>query len=241
MTVYFGPNPNLVGSIITEGLIAYVNTNTLFYRGENFITDVSGNNNNGTLINSPTYSSANSGTLSFDGSNQAIKFSATETSNISGPTSISVGMFCKSDNSSSTGWNTFWSGVSKYNQFILGPNGVNGKMAFLIYTNTWYPSGYGGAIWGQENIDPREYHYYVGVYDRPTGTSSLYVDGNLEVSFNVGSMNLNNDTGNWWIGKRDISESYLQFSMGSAQIYNRALSQQEVLTNFANLRIRFGV
>ena len=54
-------------------------------------------------------------------------------------------------------------------------------------------------------------------------------------------MNLNNDTGNWWIGKRDISESYLQFSMGSAQIYNRALSQQEVLTNFANLRIRFGV
>jgi hypothetical protein len=241
MTVYFGPNPNLsFKDIVTDGLIAYLNTDNYPGSGES-ITDLTGNNNNGVLINSPTYTSSNGGILSFNGFNQAIRFPATQISNLTGPISISVAMFCKSDYFSSNGWSTFWSGISKYSQFILGPNAVNGKMAFLIYTDTWYPLGYGGSIWGQEDIDPREYHYYVGVYDQPAGMQYLYIDGDLEVSFNVGSMSLLNDNDIWWVGKRDVSETYLQFSMGSVQLYNKALSQQEVIKNFNALRGRFGV
>jgi len=39
------------------------------------IYDVSGNNRNGTLVNSPTYNAANSGYLSFNGTNQRITYS----------------------------------------------------------------------------------------------------------------------------------------------------------------------
>lgn len=82
-----------------------------------------------------------------------------------------MSMFCKSNYNSTLGWNNYWAGVSKYSQFILGPNGANGtgKMVFIINSGTWYPLGYGGAIWGQKNINPKDWHLYTGVYNQNTG------------------------------------------------------------------------
>jgi hypothetical protein len=131
--------------------------------------------------------------------------------------------------------------VSKYNQFILGPNAVNGKMAFLVYSGTWYPTNYSSAIWGQTTIDPREYHYYVGTYNQSTGILSVHVDGVVEYSSNIGVRTLNNDPNGFAIAKRDISGNFLNAEIPKVDIYNRALSESEIKQNFEATRSRYGI
>lgn len=228
-------------NIVTSGLTLYLDAgNYDSYSGGTTWYDLSGFDNNGTLNNGPIY---NDGKIIFDGNNDYVSINHNTTNpnstNIRG--SLSVGMFCKSDHTLSTGWNTYWAGVSKYSQFILGPNGIGGKMAFLIHSGTWYPTGYGGAVWGQTNIDVRDYHYYVGTYNQDTGILSLYVDGILEVSFNIGVKTLSDDPNEFVINKRDVSGNYLKSTNLVVHIYNRALSATEVLQNFNAIKHRVGL
>jgi len=66
-----------VTSIVTSGLVLYLDAgNASSYSGTGTTwTDLSGNGNNGTLINGPTFNSANGGSIVFDGSNDYIQFS----------------------------------------------------------------------------------------------------------------------------------------------------------------------
>ena len=227
--------------IVEDGLIFYLDAaNPRSYDGAGTTwTDLTTDKANGTLVNmtSSNLIEENGGVFTFDGTNDYINVPAATKTNLRG--SLTVTMFAKSNDSSSNGFNIYWSGVSKYEQFILGPYGENKKMAFLIYSGTWYPAGYGGNIWGQSNIDPREYHYYVGMYDKDSGLLSLYVDGNLEYSSNIGSRTLADDPNNFTICKRDVSGHYLNASIGLVQIYNRALSAEEVLKNYNATKWRF--
>ena len=61
--------------IVTDGLVMYLDAaNPKSYPGTGTTwTDISRNNNNGTLTNGPTFSSANLGSIVFDGSNDAIQ------------------------------------------------------------------------------------------------------------------------------------------------------------------------
>lgn len=60
--------------IVTNGLVLYLDAgNSKSYPGSGTAwNDLSGNNHNGTLINSPTYSSANKGGIIFDGVNDGV-------------------------------------------------------------------------------------------------------------------------------------------------------------------------
>ena len=229
------------GKIVTDGLVLTLDaadTNS-YTSGSTTWRDMSGNGNNGTLTNGPTFDSANGGSIVFDGVDDSVLMPATPSVNIRG--SVTVGMFCKSNQEN---WNVYWSGISKYSQFILGPNVLNSsnsRMAFLVRSNTWYPEGYGGQIWGQDNLDRTQYHYYVGRYNQSTGYLSLFVDGEEEVNFDIGVQTLRDDTGDYDIGKRDGSSHFLNFTLGIAQIYNRALTDSEILQNYNTLKPRFGL
>jgi hypothetical protein len=69
MGVYAGPEIN------ESGLVLCLDAgNTKSYPGSGTTwTDLSGNGNTGTLVNGPTYSSANGGSIVFDGSNDYIQ------------------------------------------------------------------------------------------------------------------------------------------------------------------------
>jgi hypothetical protein len=234
--MFTGPN------IITDGLVLYLDAaNQKSYPGTSTAwTDLSGNGNNGTLVNGPTFNSGNNGSIVFDGVNDHVEINDFSGNlNIRG--SVTVSMLCKSNWTSETGWNTSWTGVSKYNQFILGPNGTNGKMAFLVHSGTWYPLGYGNQIWGQTDINPKDYHLYTGVYNQESGFVYFYVDGDLEVSFNIGIRVLTDDPNSFTIAKRDVSNNYLNSSISHISIYNRALTTQEILQNYNATKSRFGL
>jgi hypothetical protein len=232
--MFTGPN------IVTDGLVLYLDAaNQKSYRGSGTVwTDLSGNGNNGTLINGPTFDSGNTGNLVLDGVNDYVNISNSDSMNIRG--SLTVSMFIKSNALSSIDWEGLWAGVSKYNQFILGPNG-NSIMAFLVNSGGWYPSNFNDNIWGQENININDWHMYTGVYNQDSGIQYLYVDGNEEASFNIGSKILTDDPNSFTIGKRDTSNNYLNSSISHISIYNRALTPQEVFQNYNATKSRFGL
>jgi hypothetical protein len=68
MSCFAGPEP------VTSGLVLHLDAaNPRSYPGSGTAwNDLSGNGNNGTLINSPTYSSNNKGTIVFDGTNDYV-------------------------------------------------------------------------------------------------------------------------------------------------------------------------
>jgi hypothetical protein len=71
--------------IISNGLILYLDAgNAASYPGSGTTwTDVSGNINTGTLTNGPTYSSANGGSIVFDGSNDYVLANNTNLNSLS--------------------------------------------------------------------------------------------------------------------------------------------------------------
>lgn len=223
-------------SLARNGLVLHLDAaNPKSYPG-------SGNNwydlnkvNNGILINSPVKSSNGNGSFELDGVNNYISIDADDSTNLTG--SFTVSMLCKSN---SGGWSAYWAGVSKYNQFILGPTGNNGKMAFLVHSGNWYPTNYNTtSVWKQTDIDPTDYHLYTGVYDKTAGYSYLYIDDRLECSFNIGSLTLTDDPNGFVIGKRDVSTHYLKMSLLDVKLYNKALSHGEIKQNFQALRGRY--
>ena len=233
--------------IVEDGLILCLDAaNPRSYPGAGTTwTDLTTDKANGTLVNMTPSNliEENGGVFTFDGIDDYINVPAATKTNLRG--SLTVAMFAKSNYSSSDGFYSsndnvpYWTGVSKYNQFILGPNNLR-KMAFLIHDGDWHPTSYNSDVWGQSNIDFREYHYYVGMYDKDSGLLSLYVDGNLQNSFNIGSgKTLSDDPNNFTICKRDVSGLYLSASVGLVQIYNRALSASEVLQNYNATKWRF--
>ena len=69
--------------IVTDGLVFAVDAaNKKSYSGSGTVwNDLSGNGNNGTLINGPTFDSENGGSINFDGSNDRCDFTTFSTSN----------------------------------------------------------------------------------------------------------------------------------------------------------------
>ena len=232
-------NTWLYSSTPTEGLVLHLDASELasYPKSGNTWYDMSGNDNHGSLINGPLFKNDHEGIIELDGVDDYILVPYSPTTNIRG--SLTVSMFAKSTRST---WYPYWNGVSKYNQFILGANGA-GEMAFLIYSNTWYPSGYGGAIWGQAGINtPNEWHLYTGTYNQDSGDLKMYVDGVETASFNIGYQVLNNDPDKLEIGRRECcAHRNIDMSLGYTQIYNRALSQDEILQNYNAHKSRFGL
>ena len=70
--------------IVLDGLTAYVDANipTSYSGSGTAWNDISGNSNNATLINGPTYSTDNGGAIVFDGSNDYASFGSAEVMNL---------------------------------------------------------------------------------------------------------------------------------------------------------------
>ena len=228
MTVAYNP------SCVTNGLVLYLDAgNIKSYPGSGTTwTDLSGNGNTGTLVNGPTYDSANGGSLVFDGSNNYVS-----TSNIANNLSaFTVSCVFKTNYSgiqflvaklvnysSGAGWGLFLNSGSI--RFILQENGSNWG---VYYTAT----GYANNLW----------HHATAVI---TGglLSAMYVDGVA-----IGTTLV---TGTAWtsysntvqvrVGTDAAPEFFFKGNISLPQVFTRALSATEILQNFSALRGRFGL
>jgi hypothetical protein len=228
-----GPN------IVTNGLIlaldaanpkSYVSESTIWY-------DKSGNGNNGTLTNGPTFDSANLGSIVFDGvddrvsrntaidTGQNFTVSAWIYPTILGTTRRAV-VANGYNFSARNGWLFSTAGAGNNNTFFLS---IGTDIALCIAPantlsiNTW------------QNI--------TAVVTSGGETINVYLNGNIinnaAKNTNTGTITYTNPQFN--VGFRDINNQQDPYTgnISSVQIYNRALSSEEIEQNYKALKSRY--
>ena len=186
--------------------------------------------NNGTLTNGPTYSSANGGSIVFDGTNDYA--GTTINSGLSGSFT-----FCCFVNVNSITAN----GAILTSQFstnywaFLGFNPSN-QLTFALFDNTNNPIAISST-----NVTPGTWCYITGVRNTVTDTISIFFNG-----ISTGSANDSTTSVPSYIafnvgGQTNVAGRYANCKVAIAQIYNRALSATEISQNYNALRARFGI
>lgn len=219
--------------IITNGIILFLDANnTNSYPGSGTAWyDLSGYGNTGTLTNGPTFSSANGGSIVFDGSDDYVNIA--NASNLNGTsqtvniwflyTSIpgnGVSVMGKHDSLGSySGYNMYLYAGSVGCQFKNGSGADVGSLGTVMSANTW------------TLITMK---FTIG------GTMTIYKNGSKISTTSLGSLSIVSQP--LRIGRSvDTYWSALPGRVASVQIYSRELSDDEVLQNFNVTRTRFGI
>lgn len=229
MSVYYNPR------VVTHGLVLALDAgNTKSYPGSGTAwTDLSGNSNNGTLINGPTYSSDNGGSIVFDGTNDYVDVSGTESLNapMSIDFTLSVWMYpTKTDNwqgvlnknrSTSTHIGLF---LSSSNQFIFGSGPSDGS------------ANLAGSTFSANN-------WYHVVLVQTTNTSrEIYINGSLDVTKTSSFGTNSSGSETFRLGQATGVNEYFGGRISNVSIYNnKALTAAEVKQNYNVTKGRYGL
>jgi hypothetical protein len=226
MGFFRGPN------VVTNGLVLALDAanSKSYVSGSTTWNDLSGNGNNGTLVNGPTFSSTNGGSIVFDGSNNSII--------IPHNSSLSVG-----------------NNLSVFSWFYVNSTGSYQPIVAKSYNNNGWElaNNTGGtlrctlrpSIVNNNNITIGSLtanNWYYGGFTCDNTTISLYLNGVLQGTTPVSSINLDT-TSSLYIAQRSdgTNINYFNGKISTTQIYNKALSSSEVLQNYNAQKSRFNL
>jgi hypothetical protein len=252
--------PRFVGeNIVTNGLVFYLDAGyKSSYSGSGTTwNDVSGYGNNGTLTNGPTYNSANGGSIVFDGVDDNVYIGNPSTLQFNNAT-FSYGcwfywanvntqaiLMGKRDGNTSinvpTGANYNQWGMGIFETACCGPAGKN-LGAYISCDGGSEASGSliaalpnnNGWIYGFITINTTEQKLYINGVLSST-TNSNYTNKTFKIvgrSFYVGAT-----------GGQNEGSIIIPFNnkIAIAQVYNRTLSNNEVLQNYNAQKGRYGL
>jgi hypothetical protein len=229
-------------SIITDGLVLYLDAaNLKSYPGSGTTwNDLSGNNNNAPMVNTPTYSNLKNGAFTFDaiGTNYFNLDSKASLVNVNAGT---VGGWIRYNdlNSDSTNYVFVSYGGNAYGGgFILQHAGLGGA-ALRLELLAW-----GGSITGvpRANIDKVTALPFQGqdIYMIGTWTTSevkLYINGDLRATVSTNAAIPSRPT--LRISSEGGRSRGVNGNVYNCAIYNRALSAQEILQNYNATKGRY--
>jgi hypothetical protein len=213
--------------IVKDGLVLLLDAgNPKSYPGSGTNwKDLSGNGNNGTLTNGPTFSSGNAGSIVFDGIDDLVSTSTNALFESQGAVSI---WFNRSTNNS--------------DQRLIRRLGVN--------TNRFYLSVNQGSVSGvRGNGDVRNanFTYAIGQWVhvvwqwRLSDTlQQIYINGNLNYNGTYVPVVSGGDA-TFGLGQAAPAETWFGGSVSNVQVYNRLLTAAEVLQNYNATKGRFGL
>jgi len=225
-------NRNYEG-IVTDGLVlnldagftpSYPKNGTTWY-------DVGGSNN-GTLTNGPTFNSNDGGSIVFDGTND--KIICQNSSSIDFDNTQSFTTCC---------W-VYLTSISGYEVFVGKHSGGVGYIPNLQWQGTtpqlrWWINNNVNVVYSSNKTYINQWRFVCMSVERPSNTGYIFEDGILVSSGSVSSNNLSNNEvlqiGNDYFG------SALTGKISIVQIYNRLLTQSEVLQNYNAQKGRFGL
>ena len=212
--------------IVRTGLVLHLDAgNAGSYSGSGTTwTDLSGNGNNGTLTNGPTYSSANGGSIVFDGVNDYVSTSYAPTFN-----DFTVIVWFKSTSN------------IDYSR-IIDKDYVNGMW---LGRNGGIANSWGGGIleasapFGRYiTLQDGDWHMIASI--RQGTTHTIYGDGITNtVSGTVSSAPLSATA--FKIGTTVENLNFAQQNIAQVSVYNRALTAAEVAQNYNSLAGRYGL
>lgn len=223
MACYSGPE------IVNDGLVLHLDAaNLRSYPGSGTVwKDLSNSHKNDYLSNGPVYSPDAGGCLTFDGVDD---YSYVNFAGMPNFSAITINVWYYSNVNSSTC-------LVKSMPFILHFKGAG---FYLRSSDNVSVSGYLG--W-QVSPSYNKWNMLTGTWDG--SVMKLYINSNKqsnELSFTGGSTGLllNNENISFG-GYFNASQPYTNGKISSAQLYNRALTAQEIQQNFNATRSRYGI
>jgi len=232
--------PRFLGeNIVTSDLALYLDaayrpsyptTGTTWY-------DVSGYNNNATLVNGPTFNSGNGGSIVFDGTDDYGFTSSTTSVGNSNTVCAFIKLNGLQTNTSGAGL----SGGTIYTPTANGVDnyiGISGNKLYLFATEIADVNNFG--LIGTTSLDTSNSVWYYVTSVINGNTATIYINGVLEATitqpFIIASW-----SGNGYIGCRTPTTRLLKGSIANISVYSRALTQSEILQNFNAQKSRFGL
>ena len=230
-----------IGDVVKNGLVLYLDAaSSKSYPGSgtNWV-DLTGNGNDGTLTNGPTFSSENKGSIGFDGGDDLIEIPYTPSANITGLNlTLSCWIRASTVANSNAGAGLIVRGSGQNDglyEMLLLPSGSKNYAFFRMYQV--------GNYWPKLTpIELNTYYHICCVYDN--GTARNYINGVQEGTGSVMNSNIVGGSSavinKLRVGNR-FSDGTARFSgrMSQVQIYNRALSAAEILENYNATKGRF--
>ena len=222
--------------IVTDGLVLCLDAgNPKSYPGTGTTwNDLSGLGNDGTLINSPGYTSTNGGGIAFDGTNDRGTFTTpiTSTSNqtyeiwtnaiASASAALGYGYLLHTNNANSTTGNSYMNiGIRPTQQYFAAFNGAHDTMELGVTANT---SNIIQIVLTWDGSTQRAYANGISKNSKAlTGTPQ-----NFSTTTSFGDDKL-------------TTFRMIQGNIYSIKIYSRALTASEIQQNFNALRGRYGI
>lgn len=234
--MFIGPN------IINDGLVVSLDAaNSKSYPGSGTTWyDLSGENNNATLLNTPTFSNLNGGSLNFDGVNEGGQISSNSLINSSTitidtwirlDTGFNGGQIVARDDTSNTGNFT----ASRVFQWTIGGDR---KMNIVLFNS----SNSIIFIHYREDYIFQNSTWYNLVLVVGNGTLSAY--NNSEYFFNTtfsGTFNTSSPIPLYIATREERLLACINADIPIVRYYNRALSKEEIQQNYNATKGRFGL
>ena len=216
-------------SVVTTGLQLYLDAGrAASYPGSGTTwTDLSGNGRNGTLTNGPTYSSADGGSIVFDGSNDFVQCTGSVTA-----TAATFVSWIRRN------------GTQGQYDGILFSRGTN-VTGMNFYTSNQLGYHWNNAVntytWNSGLTVPDLTWCMVAVSVTSTAaTAYLCQSSGITSAINTVS-HISTTLDDIKIGQEDFGGRFFNGNIAIAQLYNIALSAEQVAQNFAADRARFGL
>ena len=224
--------------IITDGLVLNLDASFIpsYPKNGNTWYDISSGGNNGTLTNGPTFNSSDGGSIVFDGVDDYVNISFNDLT-----MDFSLGQTICMWIKPTTGSNT--ARRNPYNQAYGGSGTLthepNGTINYYFGTNGGNSTPYVGRN-SVFTVVANETAFISVTRDQTTNICNWYKNGVLFVTANAGGyVATANGTSPIWIGS-----GYAGRFLGNiydCRVYNRALSETEILQNYNAQKSRFGL
>ncbi len=238
-------------TIVTNGLVLNLDAaNTKSYvSGSTTWRDLSGNNNSGSLVNGPTFNNGNGGSIVFDGTDDYINLQKDTDFPIGGNArTVSVWfktpsvypggtklpcLFAYGTSDFTKGFAVAWEGRQS-NAFI--------NQYRILLTN------YGNQSYNNTALSLNTIYNITLTKLTGSETYNFYLNGNIDGANTWTNPNAYQTTNTVLNGTATLGTStqspgnmYWAGNIFQANIYNRALSQQEIAQNYNALKSRYGL
>ena len=245
-------------NVVTDNMVVYLDAgNNSSYSGSGALWyDISGNSNNFSLANGPTYSSSDGGAIVFDGTNDFAKSATNASFYAFGTGDYSYGVWAKMDSTGDTesllSCGTSDGGLTQ-NSFQLDFEGTNTRIRHLFRDGSnnqrnFTPLNADDAV----ALVGTDWFYVMVVNDRSENELKIYVNSTLlttgdssiiyGTATNVHNFANNTDTtGEFKIGVNRGSNAFIDGRVAQVHIYKgKALTASEVLQNYNASKSRYG-
>lgn len=232
-------------SIVTSGSVLNVDAGYVpsYPRSGTTWTDLSGQGNNATMVNTPVFSTSNNGIFTFNGTNNYFTLGTPASLNLTSTLTVNswvrLTAFPSNDGTFAIYAKGFDSTNEQFYLRIYNFNSIN-YVQVGTYNQTARESGTAYTITGG-SITTNTWCNLIGQFNGSAWI--IYLNGS-NVSQTNTSQGPYSSTSPSTIGAEFIFPSYQRFlngSIGSIQVYNRVLSETEILQNYNATKSRFGL